>query len=168
MEEWIDLYRRDGSSLGRRIPKSAPRAADEYYLHVHVLLCSEAGGWLLQQRSMAKQFSPGKWDATGGGVMAGETSRDAAFREVREELGLRIPPDRLCFAARQIVEEAGRCILDIWYARMDFRAEDCVLQAGEVDGVRLVPFAELAEACRDKGPAYREVLEKIRALCDAV
>ena len=40
---------------------------------------------------------------------------------------------------RQIVEEAGRCILDIWYARMDFRAEDCVLQAGEVDGVRLVP-----------------------------
>ena len=123
-------------------------------------------------RRAAGFFSSALWQSSfrpaNGTSPAGETSRDAAFREVREELGLRIPPDRLCFAARQIVEEAGRCILDIWYARMDFRAEDCVLQAGEVDGVRLVPFAELAEACRDKGPAYREVLEKIRALCDAV
>lgn len=163
MQEWIDLYNRSGQKLGKKIPKGSPREKGEYYLHVHIILYSESGGWLVQQRSMKKAYSPGKWDVTGGGVMAGEESRDAALREVREELGLSIPPEKLQFAARQIVEESGQCILDIWYARLDFRAEDCVLQEGEVDAVKLVTFPEMADTiCHNKGREYREILEKIR------
>lgn len=163
MEEWIDLYDRSGRNLGKRIRKGTKREKGEYYRHVHIILYSEAGGWLIQQRSMEKEYSPGKWDVTGGGVMAGEESRDAALREVKEELGLSIPPEKLRFAARQIVEEAGQCILDIWYARLDFRPEDCVLQLGEVDAVKLVSFSEMADTvCHNKGQEYREILEKIR------
>lgn len=160
MEEWIDLYDRSGRSLGRKIPKGAKRENGEYYRHVHIILYSRHGGWLIQQRSMGKEFFPGKWDVTGGGVMAGEESRDAALREVREELGLSIPPEELRYAGGMVVEEAGRCLLDVWYALLDFRPEECVLQKEEVQAVKLVSFEELLALCLDKGPEYRALLEK--------
>lgn len=56
---------------------------------VHVCLFNKAGQLLIQRRTACKRIWPGKWDVTvGGGVDAGETSRQGAEREVREELGL--------------------------------------------------------------------------------
>jgi 8-oxo-dGTP pyrophosphatase MutT (NUDIX family) len=46
-------------------------------------------GALFQRRSLAKDSSPGCWDlACSGHVDAGESYRDAAVRELAEELGL--------------------------------------------------------------------------------
>ena len=160
MEEWIDLYDRSGRSLGRKIPKGAKRENGEYYRHVHIILYSRQGGWLIQQRSMGKEFFPGKWDVTCGGVMAGEESRDAALREVREELGLSIPPEALRDAGGRVGEVAGRWLLGVWDALRGFWAGGCVLQKEEVQAVKLVSFEELLALCLDKGPEYRALLEK--------
>ena len=56
---------------------------------VHVLVINANGDMLLQKRSAHKDIQPGKWDTSvGGHLEPGESYRDAAVREMREELGL--------------------------------------------------------------------------------
>ena len=55
---------------------------------VHVCIFNGLGQMLIQQRSPEKTIWPELWDVSiGGGVDAGETSRQGAVREVGEELG---------------------------------------------------------------------------------
>ena len=55
----------------------------------HVLLFSSGGELLLQKRSETKDIQPGKWDTSVGGHLdPGEDYRQAAVREMSEELGL--------------------------------------------------------------------------------
>ena len=44
---------------------------------------------------------PGMWDLPGGGREGGETPETCLLREVEEEFGLRLPPDRLTFRTIQ-------------------------------------------------------------------
>ncbi len=63
------------------------------WLHraVHVLVFNRAGQVFLQMRSMAKDMSPGLWDSSCSGHLdAGEDYDEAAWRELQEELGLRV------------------------------------------------------------------------------
>jgi len=56
---------------------------------VHVLVFNEAGQLYLQKRSVLKDVQPGKWDTSvGGHVDRGEAYENAAYREMREELGI--------------------------------------------------------------------------------
>ena len=49
---------------------------------------------LIQQRQSSKRVFPDKWDiSVGGQAEAGETSEQAAHREIAEELGIDIPLD---------------------------------------------------------------------------
>jgi isopentenyl-diphosphate delta-isomerase len=64
---------------------------------VHVLVFNRAGEVFLQKRSMAKDMAPGLWDSSCSGHLdAGEDYDAAAWRELGEELGLRLakPPVR--------------------------------------------------------------------------
>ena len=64
---------------------------------VHVLVFNRAGQVFLQKRSMSKDMSPGLWDSScSGHLNAGEAYDQAAWRELQEEIGLRLekPPAR--------------------------------------------------------------------------
>jgi len=55
----------------------------------HVLVFNRYGELLLQKRSENKDIQPGKWDTSVGGHLdPGEDYRQAAVREMHEELGL--------------------------------------------------------------------------------
>ena len=55
----------------------------------HVVVFHPDGRILLQKRSAGKDIQPGKWDtAVGGHLMPGEDYKQAARREMNEELGL--------------------------------------------------------------------------------
>lgn len=65
--------------------------ADPSLIHrvVHVLVFNDNKGLLLQKRSMKKDIAPGKWDTSvGGHINPGEEIREAAKREMLEELGI--------------------------------------------------------------------------------
>lgn len=56
---------------------------------VHMLVYNTRGAMYVQQRALTKDCSPGLWDsAAAGHVDSGECYNDAAYRELREELGL--------------------------------------------------------------------------------
>lgn len=86
--ELVDLYDENRISLGRTAERNAPKGPGEYRLVVHVCVFDSRGRLLIQRRAKEKTIWPGRWDVSvGGGVDAGETSRQAAEREFREELG---------------------------------------------------------------------------------
>jgi 16S rRNA (adenine1518-N6/adenine1519-N6)-dimethyltransferase len=63
---------------------------------VHILIFSKAGDVYLQQRSRWKDRHPLKWDSSAAGhVTAGETYDETARRELKEELGIVVPLERI-------------------------------------------------------------------------
>lgn len=89
--EQVDLYDENRVPLGITADRQNHREqenAGTYRMVVHICIFNSQGQLLIQQRSMQKEAFPGKWDVSAaGGVAAGETSRQGAEREVREELG---------------------------------------------------------------------------------
>lgn len=86
--ELVDLYDEDRVPLGRTAERYGKKAPGEYRVVVHVCVFDSRGCLLIQKRTDNKAIWPGRWDlSAAGGVDAGETSRQGAEREVREELG---------------------------------------------------------------------------------
>ena len=87
MELW-DLYDEHRAPLGRTHQRGLPLAPGEYHLAVIVVIVNSRGEVLLTRRSPEKAVCPGWWENTGGAVQAGESSLQAAVRELREETGV--------------------------------------------------------------------------------
>lgn len=90
MEEYFDIYDEAGNRVGRALRSECHGNPALLHHTSHVVVFHPDGERiLLQKRSMAKDVQPGKWDtAVGGHVDSGEDYRDAALRELREELGV--------------------------------------------------------------------------------
>lgn len=87
MEIW-DEYDRDRIKTGKTIERGQ-YPQNSYRTVVHICIFNSEGKMLIQQRDANKIKNPNKWDITlGGCVQAGETSRQAAERELKEELDI--------------------------------------------------------------------------------
>src|SRR5262245_18676314 len=63
---------------------------------VHILIFNQVGDVYLQQRSRWKDRNPLKWDSSAAGhVTAGENYDETARRELKEELGVDVPLERI-------------------------------------------------------------------------
>lgn len=165
MPEIRDIYTRSGQKTGRTFVKGEALAPGEYFLHVVVLLQGRGGKYLLQQRALNARHFPGRWDVTGGGVISGEDSRDAAAREVREELGLTFDAAQLAYGGRILQNDAYH--LDMYGAKGDFTEADCKFNPREVNAVRLADFDEFDELVSyNKDDAFMRLQEHVRRLLE--
>lgn len=90
-EELLEIVNEKGEVIGI-LPRSKIHG-NPSLIHrvVHVLVFNKKGELLLQKRSMNKDVAPGKWDTSvGGHVNPGEDLLEAAYREMKEELGITI------------------------------------------------------------------------------
>ena len=138
MEQW-DVYNQQGEITGRIMERGQVEKGD-YMLAVHIYIQNQDGLWLLQKRSEKKEHLPGIWEVTGGAVLQGETSLQAALRETKEEVGLALPKENMVLVARL---KRKYSFVDIWCTKAEFSLEDCVLQPEEVDDVKLVTAQQL-------------------------
>lgn len=158
--EYLDLLDENGQPTGETVPRGTILSDDRNILAVHIYLQHSDGRYLIQQRSLNKKIWPGRWDTTSGAVSSGERSHDTAIREVKEELGLDVPPSSLRYLGRFFRHPA---FWDVWYAKMDCAPERCILQEDEVSAVKLVTKAELIELFETtpfKHTAYQTALEE--------
>ena len=140
-ERW-DVYDLDRRPVGLTRPRGFAHPPEQCQLVVHVCLFNKQGEMLIQRRSMAKKSYPGRWDVSvGGGVLAGETAREAAVREAREELGIEI--DLTGPAAVTLAFEGG--FDDYFLADWDGQPEALTLQTEEVMDARWATRAEMLE-----------------------
>ena len=91
MEVW-DLYDIDRQKTKKTMKKSEKFPKGDYYsLRVHLCLFNKKGEMLIQQRHSSKKHWPNLWDLTlSGGAIAGDNSRKAITREIKEELEVEI------------------------------------------------------------------------------
>ena len=89
--EMLDLYTKDRVRTGRTMVRGTKVPEGYYRLVVHICIFDPEGRMLIQQRQPFKKGWSNMWDITVGGcAVAGDTSQDAAEREVREEIGLEL------------------------------------------------------------------------------
>lgn len=126
-EEFWDLYDADRLPTGRMHCRGEPICPGDYHLVVHTWILNSQGELLLTKRSPDKGY-PNMWESTGGSALAGEDSLTAALREVREETGIVLQPERgNCLISYQR-EDA---FVDVWLFRQEFDLNTVVLQLGE-------------------------------------
>lgn len=99
MEELLDILDGSGRKTGAIVPKSEVHRRGLWHRGFHCWICgTDAAGepyLLVQRRSATKDTWPGRLDITAAGhLSAGEETLDG-LREVEEELGLRVEPERL-------------------------------------------------------------------------
>lgn len=98
---------------------------------------------LVTQRAASKDW-PLAWEFPAGSALAGETSAEAASRELFEETGLSTPPEALAFVGRFTEESA---LLDLYVAR-GIETEPLALDPAEVMASGWVTLDEVQRRCR--------------------
>lgn len=102
----------------------------------------------------------GQWDLPGGGREGDETPVDCALREVAEETGLRLTPDRVCHAEpRPSITKPGKVG---WYLVIPItEAEAASARLGDEGAeLRLMPVAEFIAHPRTIDP-FRAVVAEL-------
>lgn len=89
IDEIFPVVDADGRVLGSITRGEAHSGAHILHPVVHLHVFNSQGMIYLQQRPAWKDIQPNRWDTACGGHMAyGETTAEALFREVSEELGI--------------------------------------------------------------------------------
>lgn len=83
--QWVDAHDRPIDV----VPRSRMRRENLRHRSAAVVVLSSDGRLLVHRRADTKDLRPGWWDVCAGGVVAvGETYREAAERELAEEIGV--------------------------------------------------------------------------------
>ena len=151
MERW-DIYDSNKQRTGRTMKRNDwCLKDDEYHLTVLGVVARPDGKFLITKRVMTKAWAPGWWEVSGGAVMAGEKSKDAVIREVKEETGLDVSNSQggyLFTYHRENPGEGDNYFVDVYRFIVDFEESDLDLQEKETDGYMLATLEEIKEFAR--------------------
>lgn len=168
MEELIDILDENGNKTGEATTRKQIHEKGLWHRIIVVSIIDKNGHILMQQRSMDKESNPGKWDVSvAGHVSSGQTSIEAAIREVSEEVGIEINEEDLKYILtyknkREIKENYTDCqIYDCYIVNIDeIKVEDIKIQESEVEQVKLCELAEVKELINSKKVMNRDELYK--------
>lgn len=139
--EYFDLYTSSRQPLGRRVLRGAPIPHGEYHIVVQVMTINRSGNILLTQR-VPQKTSGGKWECSGGCAVSGETSRQAAVRELFEETGIRADENELFMEWTLTTDSMLR---DFYVLVKDVPLSKLRLQTTEVCAAKWVSLERLYE-----------------------
>ena len=153
MEYW-DIYDSNKQKTGRTMKRNDWCLKDgEYHLSVLGVIARPDRRFLITRRVMTKFWAPGWWEVPGGGVRAGESSREAVVREIREETGLDVSGAEGGYVFSYHRENPGKgdnYFVDIYRFVMDFDEADITLQEEETSAFKLADISEI-RALADQG-----------------
>ncbi len=150
MDEYIDIVSETGEPTGKVALKSEAHKQGWFHNTIHLWLYTKKGEILLQQRSHKKSIYPLLWDVSAAGhIDAGESFKNAAIRETREELGLTISKNDLIKIGvhKHPNSYANGAIKDnefhqVYIAELKVKINQLVPQEEEVEAIKLVSFKE--------------------------
>lgn len=145
-EIW-DILDENGNTTGKTTVRGKTfLKPGEYHLVVHIWIISSDGRILIQRRADDKKLMPGEWAATGGAAISGESSFNAAKRELFEELGI----DSTESSLKNVLRLKRRnSILDVWMIISDATIDQLSLQKSEVAEAKWVSELELKKMVKN-------------------
>lgn len=158
-EPW-DLYDRHFHIVGAQLRKDAvPQGL--FHLTVAILVFDDRGQLLVQRRSPHKLHRPGCWDlAAGGSALRGESSAQAAARELQEELGI----------TADFTHQSP--VATLWHASWvevvyqvtvpGLTVAQLILQSTEVAAVALLPIPEATARLSGSSTDWAAVVQQAR------
>ena len=145
-EKW-DLYDQQGRKTGKTI-QAGETVPQGYCLYcVGIWVIDSEKKILLTKRSSQKRYALGKWENTGGHMIAGETSKHAIVRELREETGIQIKEDELIALGDNHI---GQFLGDNYAVFQDVSLDGIRLEEGETEDVIKVTLPQLEEMAEKK------------------
>ena len=167
MEYW-DIYDINKNRTGRTMRRNDwTMKPGDYHLTVLGAIRHPDGRFLITKRVGTKAWAPGQWEIQGGGVKAGEESREAINREILEETGMDVSgcPEGLRFTYRRDNPgEGDHYFVDVYCFTLDFEESMIRLQPGEAEAFRLASPGEI-RALGEEGMFLH--YQSIRELFDA-
>ncbi len=124
--------------------RGAPIPRGEYHIVVQVMTINRNGEILLTQR-VPEKTSGGKWECSGGCAVSGETSKEAAVRELFEETGIQADENELSLEWTLTTDSMIR---DFFVLVKDVPLSALRLQSIEVCAAKWVSFDRLCEMSR--------------------
>lgn len=161
MELW-DVYDENRQSTGRTHERGIPMVQGDYHLVIHVWIVNDSGEYLIQKRQPWKEGWPNMWDGSvAGSAVVGDSSKEAAIRETKEELGI-----DLDMSTGEILFTVGapNRFHDVWLVRQNVNVVDLKLQYEEVADAKWVSEKEIKQMVRDGEFIPFDYLDKLFGL----
>ena len=145
-EQW-DAYDIHRVKTGEVVTRGQKPAEGQFRMVVHICIFNSEGKMLIQQRQPFKADWSNLWDISVGGCsQSGETSQDAAHRELSEEIGLDV--DFTNIVPRFTINwEHG--FDDFYMLEKDLDPAALTLQQEEVQAVKWASREEIIDMIRN-------------------
>lgn len=172
--EYIDIVNEEGLATGGVESRADVHKKGLWHRTVHIWLINDNKEILLQKRSLNKESHPGLWDIScAGHVSSGETSCEAALKELEEELGIIALEEDLEFLFSQkmsFTQNNGKYIdneiHDTFRLLKNINIEEISIQEEEIEEVKYISFETFEELVKLSDPGlvqhsseYKRILE---------
>lgn len=166
MEELIDVLDEKGIHTGKVVTRKEVHTQGLWHKVVVVAIMDKNGHLLMQQRSKEVEKNKEKWDVTAAGhISAGQTSKEAAIREVLEEVGIRVEEDELKYRFTYKKESSSKKdfidnqFFDFYLVQKDkIPLERISIQESEVQQVKLCNYQEVTQMIKDQVVVKRDAV----------
>ncbi len=136
--ELVDLLNNRKELIGETCERNAVPEG-KYRLSIHIWIVNDKNEILIQQRSASRKMFPNMWTNTGGACIAGETSIETVFRELKEELNVIPNIDNLELIASY---KRKKDYVDVWLLRQNININDLKFNDNEVQAAKWVSIEE--------------------------
>ena len=146
MELW-DIYDEFRTSKGYIHKRGKHIEKGDYHLVIHVWIVNDKGQYLIQRRQPWKCGWPNMWDcAAAGSALKGESTKEAAIREIREEIGIDLDEKNMekLFSLKFL-----KGFDDIWFVKQNVDIDKTILQYEEVAEVKWAEKEEIKKMVQD-------------------
>ena len=151
MAELWDIYDKNKNKTGKLAERGVYEFKEgEYHLVVVALIINSKKEILITKRSATKKAEPLKWELTGGGVQAGETSLQGILRETSEEIGMRFMPEDAIFLKETRKDKNPADFKDLWLFKNDSPIENIKFEDGEVSDAQWLKIEQLLQIKENK------------------
>lgn len=146
-EQWdaYDIHREKTGEIlerGQKVPEG------RYHMVVQVIVFNSKNQMLIQQRQSFKDGWPDMWDVTSGGsAKLGESSQQAAMREVFEEVGISV---NLEGVRPHLSSYFPNGFTDVYLVIKDIDEKNLNLQYEEVQAVKWASMEEIFSMIDDQ------------------